>query len=354
MDGLFDWTRRKRTTARGGWLFLGVAVCLWLGACCGLRGAEAAPPAAECSTFRVREQDQVWLVSTRHLGCNLGYIPTFQVSRYERGTWQPATEAEFFAADTADVVTPIYVHGNRIDACLASSYGLSVYFEMAGKLDHEQPVRFVIWSWPADQIKGPLNDVRSKAARCDYEAYFFGSFLGRLQPDVRVGVIGFSFGARIVSGGMHLVNGGSIFGYSLPAAPRAQFRVALWAAAEHNHWYLPGQFHSRALAAAEAWFVTVNCCDPVLARYRMLDRCDNAEAVGYAGIYGRNLLPPDVNARIEEVNVANIVGGEHDWRPYLYSRYIQDRTREYVLWHPLAEASIDSMAGLRNNAELSH
>ena len=41
----------------------------------------------------------------------------------------------------------------------------------------------------------------------------------------------------------------------------------MWAAAEHNHWYLPGQFHSEALAAAEAWYSTINYCDPVLAKY---------------------------------------------------------------------------------------
>ena len=85
----------------------------------------------------------------------------------------------------------------------------------------------------------------------------------------------------------------------------------------------------------EAWFNTINCCDPVLARYHWLDRHSNPSAAGYAGIYGRNLLPPDINARIEEVNVTNIVGAEHNWRRYLYSRYIQDRTRDYVMWHPL-------------------
>jgi hypothetical protein len=144
---------------------------------------------------------------------------------------------------------------------------------------------------------------------------------------------------------MHVVNGGAIFGYIAPATTQARFRVAMWAAAEHNHWYLPGQFHGQALAAAEAWFSAINCCDPVLARYRFIDACDDPSAVGYAGIYGRNLLPPDVNSRIEEVNVSNIVGNEHHWRPYLYSRYIQDRTRDYVMWHPLATGEVQEKTG---------
>jgi hypothetical protein len=295
------------------------------------------PQAGVCQTFRVREQDQIWLVSTRHLGCAIGgkHEPAFQVWRYENGWWQPRTEADFFAEDSADLVTPMYVHGNQIDWGLSASYGLSVYFQLVGKLDHEPPARFVIWSWPSDEIKGPLRDVRAKAARSDVDAYYLGCFLSRMQPDVRVGLIGYSFGARIVSGAMHLLGGGSLFGQILSTPSRPQVRVAMWAAAEHNHWYLPNQFHSQALAAADAWFITINTCDPILARYRLLDKCGDPSAVGFAGIYGRNLLPSDVNARIEEVNVSNIVGSEHHWRPYLYSLYIQNRTREYVLWHEL-------------------
>ncbi len=329
------------------------ALVLGLGLPCGLKAADsaaqgekqaAAGPQQACTTFRVREQDQIWLVSTRHLGCWTGIIPTYQIWRYEKGTWQPKTEAEFFAEDSAELLTPLYVHGNRIDASLAASYGLSFYFELVGKLDFEPPARFVIWSWPADQIKGPLNDVRTKAARCDYEAYYLGCFLARMKPEVCCGVLGYSFGARIVSGAMHLVGGGAIFGQTVPPGPRPQFRAALWAAAEHNHWYLAGQFHSEALAAADAWYVTINYCDPVLARYEHIDKCSCPVAVGYAGIYGRNLLPAGVNARIEEVNVSNIVDGEHHWRPYLYSLYIQNRTRDYLMWHELSAGALKANA----------
>jgi hypothetical protein len=294
-----------------------------------------------CTTFRVREQDQVWLVSTRHLGCPSGgkYQPTFQIWRYEQGRWQPKTEAEFFREDSDQLVTPIYVHGNQIDAGLASSYGLTVYFEFVGKLDVERAARFVIWSWPSDQIRGPLRDVREKAARSDTDAYYLACFLGRMRPEVQVGLLGYSLGARIASGAMQLLGGGSLLAWSPPSASHPHVRVAMWAAAEHNYWYQPGQFHGHAPAAVEAWFVAVNCCDPILARYRMIDKCGDPVAVGYAGIYGRNLLPADVNARIEEVNVSNIVDGEHHWRPYLYSRYIQDRTRDYLLWHELGTSA---------------
>src|SRR5262245_58319565 len=87
-----------------------------LAACC-IDQSFAAGPAEACPTFRVREQDQIWMVSTRHLGCPSGgkSDPALQVWRYQNGWWQPASEAEFYATDSADIVTPIYVHGNQID-----------------------------------------------------------------------------------------------------------------------------------------------------------------------------------------------------------------------------------------------
>jgi hypothetical protein len=329
------------------------AAFVWLGSLAIAAGDEKVldkPDAGskESCVFRVREQDEIWVVSTRHLGCPSGgkELPAWQIWRYEKGWWQPRTSEEFYASDDPDVVTPFYIHGNRIDHPQACSDGLEVYFQLVGKLDGEPPVRFVIWSWPSSQIKGPLNDVRTKAARSDIDAYYLARFLERMQPDVRVGLVGYSYGARIASGALHLLGDGELLGWRLEPGERTKVRVALWAAAEHNHWYLPGSFHDQALATADAWFITINYCDPVLSRYRFLEECSDPVAVGYAGIYGRNLLPADVNDRIEEVNVTNIVGGTHDMSAYLYSLYIQKRTREYVLWHELPLPSPTSAAAL--------
>ena len=134
----------------------------------------------ESCTFRVREQDEIWVVSTRHLGCPWGgkEEPAWQIWRYEKGWWQPRTAADFYEGDKAEVVTPIYIHGNRIDHPQACSDGLAVYFQLVGKLDEEPPVRFVIWSWPSSQIKGQLKDVRVKAARSDVDAYYSGAIFG--------------------------------------------------------------------------------------------------------------------------------------------------------------------------------
>jgi hypothetical protein len=194
-------------------------------------------------------------------------------------------------------------------------------------------VRFVIWSWPSEQIHGPLRDVRAKAARSDLDAVYLGRFLAGIQPQVRVGLVGYSYGARIIAGGLHLLGGGQLLGWTVSPGERPQLRVALWAAAEDDDWLVPGRYHGQALGMAEHWLITYNCCDPVLARYHLLQKWVKPVAMGYSGVAGRNLLPADLDARIEEWDVSNLVGSTHDLEPYLYSPAIAGRTRDVVLWH---------------------
>jgi hypothetical protein len=310
-----------------------------------VEGAAAAPPksgGATCQTFRVRPQDEVWAVSTRCLGCPSGSaaVPGWTIWKYDAAgpRWVNASTAEFYQSDSRDVVTPLYVHGNRIDSSLALQDGLSVYFQLVGKFDDERPVRFVIWSWPSEQIRGPLNDVRTKAARSDTEAYYLARFFGGMHREVKTGPIGFSLGARIVGGAAHLLAGGSLCGWTVPVDQRPQMHVAFWAAAEHDYWLAPGYFHGRAVEVADRWLITHNRCDPVLSRYRFIEKRGNPTAMGYSGVAGRNRMPAEWNSRIEEMDVTHLVGGQHIHDPYLYNSPILDRTRAVVLWSEASDA----------------
>lgn len=314
-----------------------------------LRGEETSPsdskpvvaagksPVLACQTFRVRPQDQIWAVCTRWLGCPAGgpAEPGWTVWRYEAGRWVNSTTAAFYATDAEKLVTPIFVHGNRVGDSQALSDGLSVYFQLAGKLDDERPVRFVIWSWPSTQIHGPMNDVRTKAYRADTEGYYLGRFLAGISPEPQVGLVGFSYGARIIGGALHGLGGGNVAGHTIPAGERAKMRVVLWAAAENSDWLVPSRFHGQALPLAEKWLNLINYCDPALAQYWRLDKCNGGCALGYTGLYGRNLLTPEVNASFHELDVTHLIGKEHDLPPYLYSIPVQNATREYALWHDL-------------------
>jgi hypothetical protein len=289
-----------------------------------------------CTAFRVREQDQVWLISSRHLGCATNAsAESLQAFLYEKGTWQPKPIAEFYLTDSPDVVTTAYIHGNRIDANQASADGLAVYFQLVGKYDHTRAVRFIIYSWPSDQIKGPLKDVRSKAMRADKEAFLVAQFLQKLSPDVPVGLTGYSYGSRIILGSLHLLGGGEFCGRSVEPGKGQPIRVALWAAAEHNDWPLPGHAHGQALGMADHWYITINPCDPALARYSAVDKCAKPEALGYVGLAGG--LPADLARRVEFMNVSNVVGASHDMERYLYSPMITEQTAKVVLWYGLSK-----------------
>jgi hypothetical protein len=296
----------------------------------------AQSPPRVCQTFRVRPQDEVWAVSTRCLGCPSGGEPEigWSVWKYEPQTprWVNATAGEFYDGDAAKAVTAMYIHGNQIDSSLALRDGLNTYFQLAGRYDEEVPVRFVIWSWPSDKVRGPIRDGRSKADRSDTDAYYLARFLAPLKAESRVGLVGYSFGARIIAGAMHLVGGGHMCGLTAPPSD-ARFRIAFWAAAEHDDWLLPNRTHGNALPLAEHWLITRNCCDPALARYGWIDRGCDPVAVGYSGLVGRNLLTAEQNARIEEINVSHMVGKTHDNEAYLCSESIMVHTRRVVLWH---------------------
>lgn len=330
------------------------ACCLFvgLGLCPGFLLGKDAPvqaPAIEqqaaaprCIPFRIREQDEVWAVSTRGIGCLPCGTPTvgFHVLKYAEQRWNPSTSAAFYATDDAEVGTVMYVHGNRIDYQGSLRDGLETYFELIGRLDEERPVRFVIWSWPSDQIKGPLNDIRAKAARTNDEGYLLATFVAGIRSDVPTGLVGYSFGARVITGGLHLLGGGTLCGRVVADGERPPLRVALWAAAVHNDWLLPGRTHGRALPLADAWYITINACDPVLQRYHFIEKCGDPVALGQAGLWGLDLLPAELRERIEQENVAHLVGSSHDRRLYLYSPYLAERTRQYVLWHDLPGRSM--------------
>lgn len=306
-----------------------------------VRGSTPCAPA--CATPGVRPQDSIWAISTRHLGCGHAFSP--QVWRLQEGRWQPSTLAAFYATDSSAVVTSAYIHGNRIEPGQALADGLSFYTQLIGRSTDERPNRFVIWSWPSSQIKGVRKDVLTKAARTNVEGYFLAEFLAGMRADVQVGLLGYSFGARIITGGMHLLGGGNLLGRVVSSGNRRPTNVVLWAAALHNYWLLPGRFYGCALPMAQDWLIYVNGCDPVLKHYHRIEKCGDPAALGYTGLAGLNTLPADLRSRIEQWQVSHLIGGTHDVRPYVYSPVVGGRTRQYLMWQELtAKKAADNSA----------
>ncbi len=277
-----------------------------------------------------RPSDQIWLVNTRDIGDVSG--GGWGSSRYEAGYWKSSDDDAFRSSDDDQTVTVIYVHGNRMDPAGAEARGLAIYRELfssqaGGKF------RFVIWSWPSTQIHGLAKDVRSKAVRSDDEAYLLARFLAPIPKDRRVGLIGFSFGARIISGSLHMLGGGEMNGREIQTGERASFRVVFWAAGVQNDWLLPENVHGRALPLTQKWLNVSNNCDSALRRFDLIDRCDGSPGLGYTGLAGKDQLSADLAARYEDWDAAHLLGSDHRSEPYFFQNEVIRRTREAVIGH---------------------
>jgi hypothetical protein len=294
----------------------------------------------------LRAQDSLWLIGTRHLGpphrdrCDYQH---FQILRYEASGWHDRDISELIA-DQRDM-TAVYVHGNRIDASRVFSRGHAAYRALVRNGDPAESVRFVVWSWPSDQICGPRRDILAKAARADSESYYLASILNQMPEGSDVGLLGFSFGSRIISGALHMIGGGSLNGRRLiPVAEPAHLRLraVLMAAAMDNDWWLPYGRHHQAPIIAEQLLVQFNPCDPALKLYPRIDR-RRPQALGYRGIAGLGSLD---SQRIQQQNVQCLLGRTHDVSRYFHSPTVMQRARQTLLPPPRSTATsdIDSFA----------
>jgi hypothetical protein len=292
---------------------------------------------AACSQL-LEPGDELWMISTRHLGCppwNNPENPDFQVLQYHPTEgWQDASWQLWLETGPQSVSTVVYVHGNRVDWSKAFRRGTLAYRALRRNTAATEPMRFVIWSWPSNQQCGPRRDAESKADRADLECHYFARYLRSFGPESRLGLIGYSYGARIVSGGLHLVAGGCLDGHTLPEAgdlPPETVRVAMLAGALHNYWWLPGRRHDHCLSQVDQMLVLFNPCDPALRWYAKLDRRNRPRALGAASVTCPHCLG-DAGQCLEQRNVACEIGKTHDAEAYFGSASIMSQIADLLLW----------------------
>lgn len=315
----------------GGWMLLAALLVVPGG---GPR--RAAAESVECGGRRgCRAQDEAWLVSTRCLSdCpDTGAAPRLDYRRWDGGRWVESDAVAFAASirdSAAPSVTRVWVHGNRIDSATAVDVGWMAYDVLVPA--EAPPVRYVIWSWPSDKIRGQLRDVRYKAHRADADSYYLAHWLRQFSPGQSVDVGGYSYGGRVVTGALHLVGGGEYQGWRLPEQPRPALRAILLAPALDKDWLLPDHRHGQALAASEGLLSLYNPGDPVLKWFHLAvcDRC--SQALGYVGLRGEQL--GDQAAKLIQQNVSGSIGRVHDWQVYLSSLHLRASIHDFLSRRP--------------------
>ncbi len=274
----------------------------------------------------------IWLIGTRCAPrCGNVDDATHKIRYWRQDVdrqWLPADGEEFFADSDPSVPTIVFVHGNRADRGTAVGDGWRLYRQIA-LISAGRPIRLVFWSWPSDRIRGRnRRDVQTKAAYSDTQSYYLADWLGKMPPQVPVSLVGYSFGARVITGALHMAAGGQVAGRRLPPreeAPPRSIRVVLVAAALDADWLLPGRRNGLALSKIDRLLITRNRRDPVLKWYPLMYGRRGPEALGYA--------PTTCGVAAEQIELLDLgcaVGRSHDWRDYVHAAPLRYRLEEYV------------------------
>ncbi len=298
--------------------------------------------ASSAEAICVRGGDEIVVVNVRSACCSTDpttLLARTKVTNYvadDAGNvdWVPSDFATFLASTEPSRRTVIWVHGNRIEPSDACYRGLRMYQSLTRcASDSDGPIRFVIFSWPSEQQPGPLRDFREKAVRTRPVGWQLAYLVNQLPADQPISMIGYSYGARITGGALHLLAGGDLgCGLSVEGAddvPRPAIPVVFIAAATHAHWFGPNQFHGMAMQRVDSLLMTTDQDDPAMKFYGLVDSGSNATAMG---LRGPTCLTSHDAARVRLVNVTRAVGGTHD----LY-RYIAVGSFMSSAWDTLVE-----------------
>ena len=293
---------------------------------------------AQATCAQLRPQDQLWLISSRGLGCDVEQqFENLKYWRYDpEKRWVNSSLTDLKSTDKPQLTTTIFVHGNRIRSSEAFTKGLETYRALVHCAD-EQPIRFIIWSWPSEPIDGLVDDARIKAGRTTSAAYYLAWFADQLNAKGSVGFWAHSFGARIVTGSLHLLGGGRLGDYRplfLAHAKRTPIQVVLVAAALDNNWLLKGRAHGRAISQVDGLLLVNNSCDAALKRYHWIyDRRACQQALGYTGLSGGK-FEGDARDKIVQLDASCQIGREHTLAGYLFAPGLMARMRDQLLPKP--------------------
>jgi hypothetical protein len=272
-------------------------------------------------------EDEIVVVNTRMLcgSCNAESlrerltVETYAI-RDETGhrRWMRSDLDSFLSFDPA-VPTIVYVHGNQITPGEAKSQGLAVYRRLAHYGSGGGPVRFVIFSWPSSRVGGLLRDVREKALRTGPAGFQLAWLIDQMPAETPLSLVGFSFGARIATGSLHMLAGGSLGG-SMRLKERVHperkpVNVVLIAGALHAHWLGEGQYHGRAMTQVDHMLLLNNCSDIALRYYHLSSKGRGREQA--LGVRGPTCIGSDYAAKIQMRDVSAYAGRQHDLFLYL-------------------------------------
>jgi hypothetical protein len=283
--------------------------------------------------------DQVYLINTRSIGtqCEPANMSSGLLIEAYHGAggatgWRPLSWSELAGELRDPLPTIVYIHGNRVDCGYSKSHGLAMYRSLAARKQGDGPIRFVIWSWPSSQIPGQVRDYQVKAARTKQVGWQLAWTIDQLPAETPLALIGYSYGARVATGALHLLAGGRLGSLELADRRhphRTPVRAAFVAAALDANWIRPGGYHGRALEQVDELLLVNNHLDPAMRFYHLAME-SGARPLGYGGPRGLGQFA----SRVRSVDVTSAVGRHHAIEEYLASSSRVTRVLEQVAQFP--------------------
>jgi hypothetical protein len=274
----------------------------------------------------IRREDEIVVVNARMLcgvcdpesirsGIQVEHYAVRDAVGYRR--WQSSDLSSFLAFDPS-VRTVIFVHGNQITPGDAKADGLEVYRRLMCYGANDARIRFVIFSWPSAKVSGPLRDFQIKATRTGPAGVQLAWLIDQMPAETPVSLLGFSYGARIVTGGMHVLAGGQLGGCGLKehAHPnRPHVNAVLMASATHACWLGEGQHQGLALSQADRVFFLNSNRDPAMRFYALsVPGRGGPQAMG---LCGPTCLSAEQAAKVYNRDISGYTGSRHDLYLYL-------------------------------------
>jgi hypothetical protein len=276
---------------------------------------------------------EFWIVSTRKAPtrCNLDQgLPCIEYyKRVGRDRYRQYSLDEFLMAMDPSLPTCIYVHGNTLDWDGAIEGGTRVYRKIGRGIDG---FRLVLWSWPAETIKGAgiEGNVVIKADRAESQGYYLAWLVDLLDPRLPLSLAGHSYGCRTITAGLQGLATGHVAGYQLPERQYTGWRPmeACLVAAAMDKWLLtPRGRHALAVTQVDRMLITVNPKDRTLG---LLPKWFPWEALGREGLPTAPISPYD--QRVVQMESTSWVNKAHRFQAYATDRELADRLRPYFFY----------------------
>ncbi|QDT10478.1 alpha/beta hydrolase [Planctomycetes bacterium K23_9] len=283
----------------------------------------AVMPTCNTMSDQACSKHRFWVVSSRRLTWNTCQAdlekPALSVSRLAcNGMTQPSSINEYLQSIQPNRRVVFYVHGNRTSAPNATRYGLNFFQRVHSQLD-DRPTDWVIFSWPSAQAGYLLKDAREKAFRTDAQGLYLAWLVrNHVQQSSSIAMVGYSFGARVVSGSLHALGGGSLGNRSLnePYFHGADISAGLVAAAFDADWMQPNRYHGYTTKNLRTLTLLYNHRDVALRNHWRLSRERSSEALGFSGPRRFGLRVDGTRLPVKALNCTASVRARHAERFY--------------------------------------